>query len=293
MLYTLENAFLGVTVSDQGAEVLSIVGKKSGTEYLWQGDPEFWASRAPILFPVCGRQTEGKYFWQGKTYEMPIHGFARHSLFTPVETCETQITLELCDNAQTRAQYPFAFRLRMTYALEDSTLHTRFEVCNTGSTELPFAVGGHPGFRVPFAPGERFEDYYLEFGCVKDAKKLVFSPTCYDTGTTEPFPLQEGKRLPLRHDLFDNDAIFLTDMCRQVSLRSTKHDRAVTLRYKDFSYVGFWHRPETAAPYVCIEPWNGLPAMDGKVDDLATKRSMTRLAPGKSATSAFEITVIE
>lgn len=293
MLYTLENELLLVTVADRGAEVMSVIGKKTGTEYLWQGDPEFWASRASILFPVCGRQTEGKYLWQGKTFEMPIHGFARHSTFTLVEKSDTLLTLELCDNEETRAQYPFAFCFRMTYALEGGTLHNCFEVCNTGKTELPFTVGGHPGFNVPFAPGEQFEDYYLEFGCVKDAKKLVFSPTCYDTGATAPFPLQDGKILPLRHDLFDNDAIFLTDMCKQVSLKSQKNNRAVTVSYRDFSHVGFWHKPKTAAPYVCIEPWNGLPAMDGKVDDFATKRAMTHLAPGKSCTNAFEITITE
>lgn len=293
MLYTIENEQLKVTGADRGAELMSIVGKKTGTEYLWQGNPEFWGSRASILFPVCGRQTDGKYTWQGRTYEMPIHGFARQSTFTLAAKSDTSLTLELCDNAETRRLYPFAFRFRMTYTLEGGTLENRFEVVNTGDTELPFAIGGHPGFNVPFAEGEAFEDYYLEFGCVKDAKKLVFSPTCYYTDTLVPFPLREGKILDLRHDLFDDDAIFLADMCKKVSLRSAKNDRAVTITYKGMSHVGFWHKPKTAAPYVCIEPWNGVPALDGKVDDFATKLEMTHLAAGEVYTNAFEITVTE
>lgn len=293
MLYTIENEKLKVIVSDRGAELMSVIGKKTDTEYLWQGNPEFWASRASVLFPVCGRQTDGVYTWQGRTYEMPIHGFARHSDFTLTAKSDISVTLELRDNAKTREIYPFPFVFRMSYTLQNETLENRFEVVNTGDAELPFAVGGHPGFNVPFADGETFEDYYLEFGCVKDAKQLVFSPTCYYTGALAPFPLQDGKILPLRHELFDNDAIFLTDMCKKVSLRSVKNDRAVTVTYREMSHVGFWHRPKTAAPYVCIEPWSSVPALDGKVDDLATKLEMTRLAPGKTYTNAFDITVTE
>lgn len=55
--------------------------------------------------------------------------------------------------------------------------------------------------------------------------------------------------------------------------------------------VGFWHKPRTTAPYVCIEPWYSLPADDGIVDDLATKQLMIRLEPGRTYENSFTITV--
>ena len=55
MLYTIENEQIRVQVASRGAELQSIVLKSDGTEYLWQGDPDIWARRAPILFPFIGR----------------------------------------------------------------------------------------------------------------------------------------------------------------------------------------------------------------------------------------------
>ena len=77
MIYTIENDSIRVQISDVGAELQSIVGKKDNTEYLWQGDAQYWSGRAYNLFPICGRLTDGKYTYQGKTYEMNLHGFAR------------------------------------------------------------------------------------------------------------------------------------------------------------------------------------------------------------------------
>ena len=77
MNYIIENEALRVEIADRGAEIMSIVGKKTGFEYLWQGDATYWASRATVLFPICGRLTDGKYTYKGKEYEMVLHGFAK------------------------------------------------------------------------------------------------------------------------------------------------------------------------------------------------------------------------
>lgn len=142
-------------------------------------------------------------------------------------------------------------------------------------------------------PGKKFEDYRLEFGCVKDAEELIFSDTCFDMGKTRPFPLEEGKVLPLCHSLFDIDAVFLTEMCHKVTLGTPGGTRSLTLKFKGFPHMGIWHKPRTEAPYVCIEPWCSVPSPDGVVDDFATKREMTHLKKGERYTNAFEITVNE
>lgn len=291
MIYTIENEVIRVQIADMGAEMMSLKLKEDGCEYLWQGDPEYWASRASNLFPICGRLTEGKYTYKGKTYEMQLHGFARHEIMKVVEEKPDRIVFELTQSEETLKKYPFSFRLQIAYELEGHTVRQTFRVWNTGKEDLPFAVGGHPGFNVPMTKDTEFEDYYVEFDCVKPAKTLVFSDTCYDTGKRVPFELEDGKVLHLKHSLFDHDAIFLTDICKGITLKSDRHKKSVHLSYPDMNVLGLWHKPHSQAPYVCIEPWYSIPAKDGIVDDLETKELMIHLKPEQEYSNAFEITV--
>ena len=61
--------------------------------------------------------------------------------------------------------------------------------------------------------------------------------------------------------------------------------------YPGFPYLGFWHKPKTEAPYLCIEPWHGLPSDEGVVDDLDTKHDMVRLPAGLYWETQFDIAI--
>lgn len=289
MIYTIENDLIRVQISDIGAELQSVYGKKDGTEYLWQGDPAYWSGRAYNLFPICGRLTEGKYTYRGKTYEMNLHGFARKTKFSVEEQKPDSITFRLKADEVTRAQYPFDFDLKLRYTLDGPSVTTAFEIKNEGGEPMIFAVGGHPGFNVPMGEDIPFTDYFLEFDCAQPAEAIVMSPTCYTTHEAEPFPLEDGKRLVLRHNLFDNDAVVLQNMCKSVTLKSKTGGKFVRLDFPDMNYLGLWHAPKTEAPYLCIEPWTSVPAYDGEVDDLETKRDMLRLEPGGVYTNSYTI----
>ena len=294
MIYTIENEQLKVEISDKGAELMSIVGKKTGFEYLWQGDSTYWAGRATVLFPICGRLTDGKYTYEGKEYEMILHGFSKLSTHKVIAQTKTSITSELASDEERKKSYPFDFIFRMTYTLDGASIKHDFKVINEKEDDLPFSVGGHPGFNIPFVAGEAFEDYYLEFANAIPCQRLVMSPTCYYTGANEDFPLKDGKVIELRHDIFANDAIFLTGTDRKVSLKSKKNDRAVVVEFSDkMVNLGIWQKPNTDAPYVCIEPWSGVPAYDQKVDDFATKNLFTHLKKGETYTNNFSVTIVE
>ena len=75
MLYTIHNDALTVTIDGLGAQLMSITAA-DGTEYLWNGDPAYWAGRAPNLFPYVGRLTNDRYTYGG---EAP-------ALFTPFDS---------------------------------------------------------------------------------------------------------------------------------------------------------------------------------------------------------------
>lgn len=76
---------------------------------------------------------------------------------------DTRLTLTIRANDETRASYPFDFKFGLIYELSGDTLRVIYRVANRGGADMPFGLGGHPGFNVPLAPGLRFEDYRLEF----------------------------------------------------------------------------------------------------------------------------------
>ena len=286
MTYTLKNNILTVEIDSLGAQILSV--KKDGCEYIWQGNPEFWAGRTPLLFPICGRLFEGRYFYEGKEYQMNLHGFVRALELNVVSATDTEISFSLCQNEQTLAMYPFDFEFVVSYTLDGDKIRSHVEIKNTGDKVLPATFGAHPGFNVPL-DGGAFDDYYLEFSedCTPD--ELIFSDTCFNTGKKKAMELIDGNKLPLRHSLFDVDAIFMDRIAPAVTLKSDKSQRSVTVKYADMPYLGIWHKPRTSAPYVCIEPWCGLPSFDGQVDDMSTKCDMFHIPAGKCKSISYEI----
>lgn len=291
MGYTiLENSRLRLTVDTLGAQMMSLQNL-DGREYLWQGDPRYWCDRAPILFPFVGRLTENSYRYGGQVYSMGIHGFAAHQDFSCLCPEPNRLVLQLTDNGETREQYPFAFSLNIIYELIDNRVQVTYQVENTGTGMLPFGIGGHPGFRIPLEEGEQFDDYILDFtgGCQPD--RVGFTPQVFLSGQDQPYPLKEGKYLPLRHDLFDEDAVILKNMSREVALRSRLSPHGVQVSYPDMPYLGLWHMPNTDAPYLCIEPWSSLPARQDVVEDFACKSDLIQLGPGKTYVNTWSITI--
>ena len=292
MDYTIYNEFLEVTVSDRGAELMSIKSRENGTEYLWQGDPAYWAGRAYNLFPICGRLTEGKYTYLGKTYEMNLHGFVRKSVLDATVLACDKIDFGIRADEKTLSVYPFEFEYHITYSLEGRSIRTEISVTNKSEATMPFALGGHPGFNVPLDSKGGFEDWELEFTPECSPRELRLSDTCYMLDGTDPFPLKEDRVLPLRHSLFDRDAVLLEGMSGKVTLRSDKSDRFVTVEFPDaMKYLSIWHTPKTDAPFVAIEPWTSVPARDGVIDDLEDKRDMFMLRPLATYELIWTITV--
>ena len=288
MLYTLQNDVLTVQVSDVGAEIHSV--KRGDCEYIWVGDPAYWSSHAPLLFPVCGRFFEGKYTHEGKTYEMPCHGFIRKAPLTLECMNDTSICFRVDSTAETKKMYPFDFVLKIWHILAGESITTRLEIENTGEGVLPATVGGHPGFNVPLGGEGEFEDYYLEFANLCTPNQIEISPRGLFTGKKTAYPLKDGNVLPLSHKLFEIDGIFLSRMDSTVTLKSNKSARAVTLEYPGMPYLGVWHPSACEAPFVCIEPWCGLPGYDGEMEDIITRHDTFHVLPGKVQTMQFKMT---
>lgn len=296
MNFYLENEKLKIAISDRGAELQSIYGKTTDFEYLWQGSKKYWANRATNIFPICGRLFDGIYTYQGKTYSLPCHGFAGKSIFSVEKQTKDNIIFKLSSNSATKENYPFDFNYYVEYTLSGNKLTTKYTVENTGDGDLPFAIGGHPGFNVPLGDGIKFSEHYLEFSEPTKPDYLVIEISdgaVKYLGKTAPYPLKKDKILPIKHSMFDNDALFLSNMAKSVTLKSNKTDRFVKVTYPDMPHVGFWHNPNSRAKFICIEPWDGVPSIYGKIDDFATKPEFNHLDSGKTYVKHFDIEVNE
>lgn len=290
MLQTIHNDAMTVTIDELGAQLMSITAA-DGTEYLWNGDPAYWTGRAPNLFPYVGRLTNDSYTYGGKTYQMTRHGFAKRTAFATADQGAANLTLRMTDTPESRESYPFAFQFDVSYVLEGSALVIVYAVENRGRETMYFGLGGHPGFRVPLEAGKSFEDYRLTFAHPSQPCRVLLSDAYMLSGHDAPYPLEGGTVLPLRHDLFDQDAIILKNFERTMTLSAGEGTRGLTLSCPRMRYLGIWHMPKTDAPYVCLEPWASLPSRQDVVEDLAQQNDLISLESGQRYENRWTITI--
>ena len=286
MIYTLKNEQLTLEIATLGAELRSVKNAE-GTEFMWQGDSRYWGGTAPWLFPICGRLHGTGYTYQGVEYPMERHGFARRCEFAVREQSSTALTMVLTPNEKTRAVYPFDFLFEIAYRLDGNRVFVTLTVVNKGREIMPAAVGGHPGFSLPLGGVGSYDDCYLEFSTPCTPCKVIFSENLLDSGVRSPYPLEDGRRIPLSRELFANDAIFLCDMASAVTLRSKKSEHAVQVSYGDIPYLGIWSAA-SGGDFVCIEPWCGMASLEG-VTALEEKSDMMQIAPGEARTVELDI----
>jgi galactose mutarotase-like enzyme len=292
MMYVLENDFAMVSISSLGAEVRSFILKENQKEYIWQGNPDVWMGRAPLVFPVVGRLKGDEYTFEGTTYYMEQHGFGSNSEFEVIKQETDCITFSLKYNETTMQMYPFKFELQIHYHLEGTTLTKAHTMENLGTTELYYAIGGHDGYNVCINDGEVFEDYYLDFGKLGVIKPLEVDEKYHILKETYDIPLENGE-LPLNMLVFKKGALVCHDIpVKSISVRSRKSTNAIHFKFDDFKTLGIWSKylPKPAN-YICLEPWSTLPdcAYIGK--ELTEKVDIRKLLPGVKETLTFSVTI--
>ncbi|MHC5248178.1 aldose 1-epimerase family protein [Enterococcus sp. LJL90] len=289
-MITIENQQLQATFSTLGAELISLKGKKTNIEYIWNGNPEFWNRHAPVLFPFVGRLKDNQYQFKGKTYQMGQHGFARDMEFTITQQSPTDITFTLVSDEKTKTNYPFDFQLNIRYSVGGDGLMVVYEVVNTGADEMYFSIGGHPAFNVPLEAGLNFEDYFLDFSPKKSRTKLPLAGPYIDLD--QRTLAQTNTAISLSHALFKEDAlVFETRGLNSYTIASEKSEHSVTLSYSDMNFVGIWSPYPKKAPFVCIEPWCGVADTLGTTGELSEKFGIKHLASQGKFTTKYAITV--
>lgn len=256
MQIILENEELKVTINRFGAELAGIFGKKQQREYLWNADAKYWKRSAPILFPFVGSLKNKEYRYDGKTYVMGQHGFARDMEFAVDSQTETEAWFSLRDSEETLAKYPFAFVLRIGYRLEGSTIRVVWQVENPADQEMYFSIGGHPAFLCPLKGEGEQSDYYLKF----DTKEPITYGLVDENGMMsrkEEILHTEDGYCRITEHMFDKDALIVENrQASSVSLCTPDKKEYLTVTF-DMPLFGVWSPAGKHAPFICIEPWCG------------------------------------
>lgn len=255
-MYTLKSNAVAVQVTSRGAELRSLIDCQTRKEYMWSADPAYWPRVSPILFPLVGNYKNKEVRYNGRMYGMTQHGFARDMNFETLSVTQDEIWFGLSSNTETMVKYPFPFRLETGYRLEGRKVHVIWRVKNTGSGNMYFSIGGHPGFVCPFLKGEKQTDYYVKFENKSEIVSRLLGGDGLATDTLLTYPLEDGL-LPISGSLFDHDALIIENhQVQRVSLCTPDKKPYVTVSF-DAPLFGVWSMPGKNAPFVCIEPWYG------------------------------------
>ncbi len=288
-MYQLKNGILHISVTSKGAELQRIFRIDNQLDYLWGADPAFWAKKSPVLFPIVGGLKNGSYQYQGNTYHLGRHGFARDSNFTVTAQSDHSIHFTLVSDTETLSVYPFHFRFSVIYTLNDNCLHVRYLVENTGDESMYFSVGAHPAFTVPLIAGTGYDDYYLHFNQPETAGKWPLSPD----GLIESNPvdfLKNTNNLLLNKALFYGDALVFKNLqSTEIAILSDKTTHGLSMHFEEFPYMGIWSAKN--ADFVCIEPWCGIADSVTAAGNLSEKEGINRLEPGNHFSRSWSVSV--
>ena len=161
----------------------------------------------------------------------------------------------------------------MTYDAENIDNKTMY--ATFGSHEAYACPEGIEAYELEFAENETLYAYALNGDIVSDYTKLI---------------VNNSNRLVLDDSLFALDAVVLRDVkSNSVTLKSRISDRRVKVEFDGFDYLFIWHKYK--APFLCIEPWCGLPDVVGADYDFTKKVGMHAIAPGCHFARTHTITV--
>lgn len=271
----IKNQKLTVSIDSHGAELTHVVNNKTGYEYIWNNVA--WPKHAPILFPAIGRSTDDEYLINGKNYTMQQHGFVSDYDFEVICHRDTELILSFKGNEETLKSYPFAFELRVSFILNINQLMVNFEVENLSDNILSYSLGFHPAFNVE----KEFEKNRLSIKPDRtqlEKFEIVKNPFPYRSGGVRKL-IVSGSSFDLDRQIFKEGLVIMTDKVNHVILQGRSY--VVKMDLSDFPYLCLWTKENEDLPFLCLEPFFGLPDMINEKQELAKKLGNDRLKVGE------------
>ena len=272
-MITISNEFLTATFSEIGAELKSL--KCGDKEHIWYGDPKFWTGSSPVLFPICSGLKDDQFIYEGKTYTMQKHGFARRAKFDVETVHDASATFLLSSDNCPQDNYPFKYEFRIIYTLTGKKLNVEYNIRNLTDGDMYFSVGAHEAYHCPegienyqivFEKAENLDAYQLEGPLLSDNTKN------YGKNTTV---------LQLDNSLFENDCLIFKNLnSRSVNLVNKTTKQKIKVDFEGFDFLLIWTVP--GAPFICIEPWCGVTDNVNTNKQLPDKEGIEKIQKGGS-----------
>lgn len=295
-IISISNSSLTASIDTMGAQLMSL--QKGESEYLWQGNANWWPRRAPILFPIVGVLKDGKADSAEGTVSLARHGLARLNQFEVVEKSDSSVTLQLKSTEETRKSYPYDFELKLIFSVAGDTLTQTYKVTNPANVVLPFTLGAHPAFNIPIPGVEAtsLDQYHLSF----TRSWTSCGPSITDDGlcdyTTPQKLIVDSDTLDLSWELIDREkTITLEDVPdRRITLAAnvdaTSETHGIQMDFEGFDYLGIWSAAP-GCPFVALEPWCGIADTVDTDGVFEHKLGIISLEPGQSIAKTLNIRV--
>lgn len=268
----LKNEFAEFSAAICGAKPLS---------YVSQGREWLAGYVSPMLFPIIGPLPDDEHIYNGKTYHIPMHGFAQKMEFEVAEKSDTSVSLVLSANEKTLEMYPFEFRLTVCYMLDGKKLITRYKVENLGESTMYYGIGSHLGFNITLPK----DDYTIVFDSDLEhnsSLNILGNPGIKELVETD------CNKLKVKSEFFERGAVIIGNHnATSYELVSNKDNTRITYHSTDFPYLTVWS--DTSSPFLCIEPWSFSSCHCEEKKDLSAIKEISVLESGETAEYQYDI----
>lgn len=291
MKYELKCADAIATVDSIGAELISF---KKGKEYLWYGDEKYWKGHSPVLFPNPSVLLNDKIKFYGKEYEIPKHGIVRGKEFSVEKITENSVIFSFSSSDESKKLYPFDFKLFVEHSINKNGFVTKYTVKNLDTRSMYFCIGAHPSFLCPMEENENFEDYDIVFEKNEDAPAYRTHKGLYMDMDKYDILLNNTNVLPLKYSYFDEDSCIFKDLnSSYIKLINRSTQNGIKLNFASFEALVVWTPEAKHAPFICIEPWHGIPALKDDSGNFEDKPYAIKLDPDKEYSTSFSVEILQ
>lgn len=295
-MITIDNTLLRATIALRGAEMQSLKDCVTQQEYFWTGDATYWSGHAPLLFPIVGSLWNGEFRLDGTSYRVPKHGFVRERTWRVLRQTATSVTLMLEGTPEELKIFPWPYRLEVTYSLEGRTLRADLSVHNlSSSSTMWFQMGGHPSTLLPDwqAQGQRVQGY-LRFegrpismlrasvqGCTEAERVPIPWNDDVETSTALARHQPANALVPIEVATFEKEAlIFDKGQVQAIQVLDLQKRRLMRVASSAPAWL-VWSPQGQHAPFLCCEPWYGLPDQQGFEGEVHERPHIQHAAPGE------------
>lgn len=248
--------------------------------------------KSHFLLPFPNRLKDGRFFFEGKSYQFPIndtnnhHGLHGFLSLIPLNFIAQKTVNDICEidlKGQFKGlpHFPFPFEIEIKYTLSNTNLTIKTTIKNIGKTNMPIGFGWHPYFKLDTNIIDNLELKLPDCKLVKIDKRMM------PTGKVSTFDTFAVSR-NINKTHFDN--CFLLN-------KNTAATRAEIILKSKTTTLSFWQETgENACPYfqiytpddrktIAIEP------MTCNVDALNNGDGLWVLSAGEARTVQFGVKV--